>query len=831
MKKPIGAILWSLLLLSVHFSVLAQTTCSGVWGSPLVNQTFGQGDATNNWYGPLGTYAPGVTTSTTFVGATGPAGGQLSDGYSGLTKFPSVSGQGNWVSTPDHTGNPYGLMFLINAPSTAATVFFEYTMDNLCPNTTLKLAVWILNVNSASITSNPTYQYPNMTLRAVDPVTNAILGTAESGNVAADSTWHQYAVTFSNGSSSSVKLQLVNNSVGSGYGNDLAIDDITVQPCVPISKVLPKVDTLICYNAATLDFNAQILASPYNPTEYQWQYSTDAGATWQNQGAASTNSNYTFNAATATPGTYLIRYKAGPTGATSNNNCIAISDTSIVTVSAAPIPPVITYTDHYCTGEQQAPFTVVSGTNIKWYDAPTGGVGSTTDPVINTTTPGTYTWYASQTTPQGCESARIPVQITVTQMPVVDYTYTLGFACSSDTVHFTNTSQFAQSYYWEFNDGFNSTAVNPTHVYSNQGTYFVKLKATNLSCTDSVVKPIDILHPLQASFITSADTICVNGSVTFTNTSTARVIHNIDPSYHWSFGDGSTATQQNPTHTYIASGTYEVIMVIKDGVPCTDTFRRWIQVDSIPELYFTKSDTTVCTGQRITFAGYYTQSGLNTIKWNFGDTPDTVYNVNPVQHSYDQAGTYTITLNSDYRVCPDVSSTMSLTVNPLPVINLGPDTAICLDGKAIVLSDLINAGNADAAWLWSTGDTTSSILVKHHGLYSATVTIGQCSTTDEVIVNKDCYVDIPNSFTPNGDGANDYFFPRQLLSNGVASFVMTVYNRWGQKIFETQNPSGRGWDGKFNDKDQPVGVFIYDIKVVMKNQRMEHYTGNVTLLR
>jgi len=78
---------------------------------------------------------------------------------------------------------------------------------------------------------------------------------------------------------------------------------------------------------------------------------------------------------------------------------------------------------------------------------------------------------------------------------------------------------------------------------------------------------------------------------------------------------------------------------------------------------------------------------------------------------------------------------------------------------------------------------------------------------------------------------NDYFFPRQFLSSGVAGFTMTVFNRWGQKVFETQNPAGRGWDGKFNDKNQPVGVYIYSIKVVMKNLRTEEYTGNVTLLR
>jgi gliding motility-associated-like protein len=339
----------SLLLLFVFFiqaSVNAQITCNGVWGQYLVDQTFGAGNATDSWYGPLATYAPGATTSTIFVGAAGPVGGVLSDGYSGLAEQPSVSGQGNWVTTTDHTGNPYGLMMLINAPSTAATVFFEYTMDNLCPNTTLKLAVWILNANDASITSNPTYQYANMTLNVTDAVTGAVLGSSPSGDVPADAAWHQYSVVFNNGGSTSIKLQLINNSVGSGYGNDLAIDDITIQPCVPESHILPKLDTVICQNIP-LTFTTNVINSPYNPAEYLWEYSADGGATWIPQGNPGPNTTYTFNPANLPVGTYFVRYRTGPQGVTANYNCVAISDTSIIQILSAP---QVTLNESLCKG-------------------------------------------------------------------------------------------------------------------------------------------------------------------------------------------------------------------------------------------------------------------------------------------------------------------------------------------------------------------------------------------------------------------------------------------------------------------------------------------------
>ncbi len=807
--------------------------CSGVWGAPIVNQTFGQGNATDSWYGPLTTFAPGVTTSTLFQGPPGPPGGNLTDGSSGLTKTPSVYGAG-WINHVDHTGDAFGLMFLVNAPSTAATVFFEYTMDNLCPNTTLKLSTWILNVNASSVLTSTcagNYQYPNMTLRAVDPITNAILGTTPTGNVPADSAWHQYSVVFNNGANASVKLQLVNNSVGSGCGNDLALDDITVQPCVPVSQVLPKIDTLICQNTS-LNFTANVIASPYNPAEYQWQYSTDAGVTWLNQGAASGSTNYVFNASTAAPGTYWIRYKTGPQGTTGNDNCIATSDTSIIAVSAPPVLPVLTYADKYCTGTPFVDFTVVSGTNLKWYDAPAGGVGATATPVVNTAVPGIHQWYVSQTTAQGCESGRLPVTITVVQLPQSDFTTTFGFACDQDTVVFQNTALFGTSYLWNFNDGDTTAIANPTHIYQNQGSYNVMLAAYNSFCADTIYKAVTIVHPLEAQFTTNTDTICEGGMIVFTNTSTATTINGIDPGYQWNFGDGSpVSTFQHPGHAYTEPGIYTVSLVAGNSIPCYDTVYRTIYVDSLPYLSFTRNDTAICMGDKIIFAATRGSSGLQQLLWNFGDTPDTVYDVNPATHAYEIPGTYTVTLNAQYRACLDINASAQVTVKSMPVINLGGDTSICLDGTAFALSDGTNAGNPGATWLWSTGDTTSSIAIKHHGHYWARVTIDQCSSKDEVEVRKDCYVDIPNSFTPNGDGINDYFFPRQFLSEGVAGFKMTVFNRWGQKVFETENPNGRGWDGKFNGKDQPVGVYVYQISVVMKNARTEQYNGNVTLLQ
>jgi gliding motility-associated-like protein len=98
-------------------------------------------------------------------------------------------------------------------------------------------------------------------------------------------------------------------------------------------------------------------------------------------------------------------------------------------------------------------------------------------------------------------------------------------------------------------------------------------------------------------------------------------------------------------------------------------------------------------------------------------------------------------------------------------------------------------------------------------------------------VKRDCFINIPNSFSPNGDGLNDYFFPRDLLSSGLASFKLSVYNRWGQEIFVTTQLDGRGWDGNYGGKEQQMGVYVYTIDATFKNKIFKTFKGNVTLVR
>jgi gliding motility-associated-like protein len=475
---------------------------------------------------------------------------------------------------------------------------------------------------------------------------------------------------------------------------------------------------------------------------------------------------------------------------------------------------------------------LTAGVNYTYTWTPSGTVvsgGNTLTPSVNPPSATTYTLTVTST--QGGCTWTDSVAITPIDVDVIaGFSSLTNYGCVSDTVIFTNNSQFANSYFWDFGDGSTDTAANPVHVYSAQGNYVVKLVVTNGICYDSVISSIDLNHPLAAQFTVDNDTICQHQSVSFTNTSVTTTIGGVGPEYSWNFGNGDTSAVFSPSYQFTRPGVFEVSLVVKDFVPCFDTATVTIVVDSQSTVDIVVSDTVICAGQKINLEGLHLREGMVSYTWNMADGI-VITNEDPVAHTFEMPGLYLVTLAVDYFVCNDSTDEQLITVKPHPLINIGEDTSFCPNAGALVLRDDINIGNPVASWKWSTGDNVAMITVDGPDTYYATVTIEGCSSTDTVTVWKDCYIDIPNSFTPNGDNMNDWFLPRQLLSRSVKTFKMNIYNRWGQEIFTTTNISGRGWDGKFNDEPQQQGVYVYLIELSFADGRSEKYQGNVTLLR
>lgn len=383
----------------------------------------------------------------------------------------------------------------------------------------------------------------------------------------------------------------------------------------------------------------------------------------------------------------------------------------------------------------------------------------------------------------------------------------------------------AYTYVWKYESDTVVLSNTDSLVHVRSGHYQIQI-TTPTGCDTTLFFYIPEVE-YTASFITDSIS-CEGDTLRFENTSEQHF-----DTWYWTFGDNDSATQGSPTHTYTQPGSYEVMLVAR-GAICSDTTYKTIIVDApIINWEFTTDRDSICTGMAIVLHPQM-DATVNTLDWHFGDG-SYVQQVlpEPLQHAYDRVGRFPITVSIYSRACPDASFTDTVQVYALPEVDLGADTSLCLDGHAVVLRNLAVAPGVPYHYLWNTGDTTAGLRVLQPGRYSLRITTEPlgCNTTDEIEVTKDCYTDIPNAFTPNGDGDNDYFFPRTLLSKSVSDFKMQVFNRWGLVVFETTNIDGHGWDGRFNDKEQPLGVYIYLIEVTYINGRKEAYRGNVTLIR
>jgi gliding motility-associated-like protein len=447
---------------------------------------------------------------------------------------------------------------------------------------------------------------------------------------------------------------------------------------------------------------------------------------------------------------------------------------------------------------------------------------------INSLCKGTYDNFVAKTGGVCVSNSLGPV--TLVDPPIIPaFDYNLHIHCNADTAFFTNLSSPAAdlTYQWTFGDGSPiSTLTNPVHEFTLSGSYITTLYITNTRCVDSTKKEIDITNLVKAGFTASPDSFtCTGKPVIFTNTSIGTSLH-----YLWNWGDGSLDSTRDAVHIYNHTGVYTVSMALSNYVPCRDTQTAVITVDSISAISISATDSAFCNGLSSTFTGIFAALGNTGYRWTFGDG-QIIENVNPVSHSYENEKSYTVKLEAFYRACPDTSAMRTIAVFNHPPINIGADTSICPGGEAIMLADEINAKNSHASWRWSTGQTTPRIAVGSPGTYWVTVTIDGCTGTDSIEVKNDCYMDVPNAFTPNNDGINDYFLPRPRLAKGLTTFKMDIYNRWGQLVFSSENVEGRGWDGRMNGVDQPEGVYVYVIDATFRDGQMEHRQGNVTLMR
>lgn len=445
--------------------------------------------------------------------------------------------------------------------------------------------------------------------------------------------------------------------------------------------------------------------------------------------------------------------------ATSSEGCVdSVEKTAYV--NAQDFTPSMTIPSPICTGiaagfsDNSTPQNTTQNEAWSFGDGTgQGGFGVGTTHTFYT--PGNYT--VTMTTTYGSCPASVTQTVTVHQAPALGgFVMQQSGACGApETVTFKDTSRTAVKWAWhsDYYSGGTpfSTAQSASFTYTGNGVYDPELMITDANgCTANITEPL-VISPPTAQFSVqpvNAPSLFACGPLTVTCSPTSNVKIT---QYAWNFGDGTTSTAAQPTHTYSTPGTYYISMSFTDSAGCTETAYgsgTQITISAPPKASFTFTPASpICGNTPIQFTN--TSTNASYFNWNFGDGSTPVYNQTSPIYQYQSEGTYTVTLIATVYgfqgTCSDtLTETNLIKVLPsFPHILSVTNTCAGTRGLAVFQDSIRDAtgitwsfGDGSTQTLSSTQDTISHVYTKS-GTYWArlTTTNGGCTNWDSILVS------------------------------------------------------------------------------------------------
>ncbi|MFI5132211.1 MAG: PKD domain-containing protein, partial [Chitinophagales bacterium] len=320
---------------------------------------------------------------------------------------------------------------------------------------------------------------------------------------------------------------------------------------------------------------------------------------------------------------------------------------------------------------------------------------------------------------------------------------------------FTTKNEPIISTVWDFGDGSTSGVQNPTHTFTQPGTYVVTLNiTTQTNCSSSYQDTVFVYRTPDPS-ISGKDTICVNATEPYIG---SIAVPDSVSNWQWTYGSGQSSTNQNVNIKFTAPGDYSIQLMVSNKIGCSDTAVKRINVAPPPTATAVQDPITINVGSGANLLMNYTGS-INLYTWL-------------------------------------------------------PDKQLSCD---------------DCTLPFANPKSTTTYTVEVTDKYGCT---NEGNITVNVLCDKINYF-IPNTFSPNGDGQNEVFFPRGTGLFRIKS--MMIFDRWGEVVFEKKdfppNDASAGWNGNFKGKKANSDVYIYMIEILCDNNTVIPAKGNITLLR
>ncbi len=436
---------------------------------------------------------------------------------------------------------------------------------------------------------------------------------------------------------------------------------------------------------------------------------------------------------------------------------------------------------------------------------------------------------------------------------------TLQFDCNVMRVNLEAIQKGLSSYHWVIKEN-GITTVDATssndqleHVFTRSTTTDISVQFTldteNFANCQSVISNQLLMVPIKDNINTSFTVTPISQSLP---SSTVSITNTTNPgpwNYQWDFGDGTSSTDPNlSSHLYGTYGVYTIQLTVTNNV-CIETKIQQVEILAIPPVVdFIYDPPSGCAPLTVNFTNLSQFADPATYQWNFGDQI-TSQAISPT-HTYYQPGKYSVSLSASNITGQTVTENKQAIIEVFP----RPDAEFEIKPKLVYIPGGIlytnNRSFEATRFEWDFGDGTITTeyepehKYKNEGFYTIKlVAYNEYECSDSTIqentvkVEKGGQVLIPNAFSPNqtsagsgggvSDGKNDVFLP---LTRGVVEFELTIFNRWGELLFESRDPD-YGWDGTYKGKLCQQDVYIYKLAASYETGEKIVRVGDVNLIR
>jgi gliding motility-associated-like protein len=433
---------------------------------------------------------------------------------------------------------------------------------------------------------------------------------------------------------------------------------------------------------------------------------------------------------------------------------------------------------------------------------------------------------------------------------VTTLTFSPPTNCDSVTARFDIGPPPYTDFKLVFGDGAIDSSGNTTvsHTYKSLGTYAPQVALQDASgCLVNINRGNIMVLGSVPIFSVNKKDMCDTGTVYFQGI----VISNDGQStLTWDFADGTPpistptplGTPNDPfltqTHFYDQPGLRLATLKVTTNSGCNESYTDTIHIWQTPHPLIS-TEGTMCTGL-VQFHGNVTIPNIDSViyAWTFSNGAGSGSKDPYLQFP---PGPLTAHLKTSVAYgCNDTTS-QPVTIFPLPEIT-GPSVITTPVGIPVTLPFTYSSNVTTYTWSPSTYlDCTDCSNPVSTPIFNTTYTISvtdenHCTSLDTVVVKTLCGEEnyfVPNTFSPNNDGLNDFFYPRGKGLHDIQS--MRVFNRWGQLVFERKNfpanSASMGWDGTINGRPAPSDAYVYIIEVICINAQVIALKGDVTLIR